>query len=259
MKNSKRRKPQEKRQNTRPPAANHGQRNRLWLYGSHTVTAALANPDRKKYRLAVTSSDHGLPAEDLEIEIMERQNLERILPPGAVHQGTALLVSPLPETTLNQILARTDNNSVIVVLDQATDPQNIGAVLRSAAAFGADAVVVPDRHTPDATGALAKAASGALDRVPFIRITNLARTLKELKAADYWCAGLAADGDQTLAEAKLTGRTALVLGAEGTGLRRLTRNSCDFLIRIPIQGNVDSLNLSAATAISLYELKRASV
>ena len=259
MKNSKRHRPQEKRQKLRGHGTPQHQRDRLWLYGSHTVAAALVNPDRKKYRLAVTSSDHGLPADDLEIEIVERQDLERILPPGAVHQGTALLVSPLPKTDLNQILARTSNNSVIVVLDQATDPQNIGAVLRSAAAFGADAVIVPDRYTPDATSSLAKAASGALDRVPFIRVTNLARTLKKLKAADYWCAGLAADGDQTLVEANLTGRTVLVLGAEGIGLRRLTRDACDFLVRIPIQGNVDSLNLSAATAISLYEFKRGSV
>lgn len=259
MKNSKRRKPQEKWQNSRTPGPPQSQRDRLWLYGAHTVTAALTNPDRKKHRLAVTSADHGLPAADLDIEHIERHDLEKLLPPGAVHQGAALLVSPLPETDISQVLAATDINSVIVVLDQATDPQNIGAVLRSAAAFSADAVIVPDRHTPDATGALAKAASGALDRVPFIRVSNLARTLKELKAADYWCAGLAADGDQTLAEAKLTGRTVLVLGAEGSGLRRLTRASCDFLVRIPIQGDVDSLNLSAATAISLYELKRTSV
>ena len=259
MKNSKRRKPQEKRQNSRAPGPPQGQRDRLWLYGAHTVAAALANPDREKYRLAVTSAEQGLPTDNLKIEIMDRHDLEKLLPNGAVHQGVALLVSPLPETDLNQVLADTDKHSVIVVLDQATDPQNIGAVLRSAAAFGADAVIVPDRHTPGATGALAKAASGALDRVPFVRVANLARTLKELKAAEYWCAGLAADGDQTLAEAQLTGRTALVLGTEGTGLRRLTRDSCDFLIRIPIQGGVDSLNLSAATAISLYELKRASI
>ena len=219
----------------------------------------MANQRRKKYRLAVTSVDHGLHADGLELEIMERQELEKLLPLGAVHQGTALLVSPLPEMDLNQVLEDRENDSVIVVLDQATDPRNIGAVLRSAAAFGADAVIVPDRHTPDATGALAKAASGALDRVPFIRITNLARTIRELKSADYWCVGLAADGDQTLAEAKLNGRTALVLGAEGTGLRRLTRDSCDFLVRIPTQGYVDSLNLSAATAISLYELRRVAI
>ena len=259
MKNRKWVKPREKAQKSEPSSLPRGQRNRIWLYGAHTVRAALANQRRKKYRLAVTSVDHGLHADGLELEIMERQELEKLLPLGAVHQGTALLVSPLPEMDLNQVLEDRENDSVIVVLDQATDPRNIGAVLRSAAAFGADAVIVPDRHTPDATGALAKAASGALDRVPFIRITNLARTIRELKSADYWCVGLAADGDQTLAEAKLNGRTALVLGAEGTGLRRLTRDSCDFLVRIPTQGYVDSLNLSAATAISLYELRRVAI
>ena len=259
MKNSKRRKAQEKRQNLDNPGPLRDQKDRFWLYGAHPVAAALANPERDKYRLAVTSVDHGLSADGLEIEIMERHHLEKLLPLGAVHQGIALFVSPLPETDLNQVLAQSSTESKIVVLDQVTDPQNIGAVLRSAAAFGADAVIAPDRHTPYTTGALAKAASGALEWVPFIRVTNLARTLRELKAAGYWCAGLDADGNQTLSKAKLTGRTVLVIGAEGTGLRRLTRESCDFLVRIPIQSDVNSLNLSTATAISLYELTRNSI
>ena len=259
MKNSKGRKAQEKRQNLVNSVHLRDQQDRFWLYGTHAVAAALANPERDKYRLAATSVDHGLSADGLEIEIMERHDLEKLLPLGAVHQGMALLVSPLRETSLNQILAGSSDESKIVVLDQVTDPQNIGAVLRSAAAFGADAVIAPDRHTPYTTGALAKAASGALEWVPFIRVINLARTLKELKAAGYWCAGLAADGKQTLTEARLTGRTVLVIGAEGTGLRRLTRDSCDFLVRIPIQGYGNSLNLSAATAISLYELTRNSI
>ena len=259
MKNSKRRKVHEKRQNSNNSSPPRDQQDRFWLYGTHAVAAALANPKRGKYRLAVTSVDHGLSADGLEIEIMERHDLEKLLPLGAVHQGMALFVSPLPETDLNQVLAQSNADSKIVVLDQVTDPQNIGAVLRSAAAFGADAVIAPDRHTPYTTGALGKAASGALELVPFIRVINLARTLGELKAADYWCAGLAADGDQTLTEARLTGRTVLVIGAEGTGLRRLTRDCCDFLVRIPIRGGVNSLNLSAATAISLYELTRNSI
>ena len=258
MKNSKRRKAQEKRQHLNNTVPVRDQQDRFWLYGTHAVAAALANPERDKHRLAVTSVDHGLSTDGLEIEIMERHDLERLLPLGAVHQGMALFVSPLPKTDLNQVLAQSSTDSKIVVLDQVTDPQNIGAVLRSAAAFGADAVIAPDRHTPYATGALAKAASGALEWVPFIRVNNLARTLRELKAADFWCAGLAAEANQTLTQAKLTGRTVLVIGAEGTGLRRLTRDSCDFLVRIPIQGDVNSLNLSAATAISLYELKRNS-
>ena len=259
MKHTKGRKAQKKRQSLNNPASLRDQHDTFWLYGTHAVAAALTNPERAKYRLAVTSVDHGLSARGLEIEIMERHELEKFLPLGAVHQGLALLVSPLPETDLTQVLAHSSDDSKIVVLDQVTDPQNIGAVLRSAAAFGADAVIAPDRHTPQSSGALAKAASGALEWVPFIRVINLARTLKELKAADYWCAGLAADGDQTLNEARLTGRTVLVIGAEGTGLRRLTRDSCDFLVRIPIRGGVNSLNLSAATAISLYELTRNSI
>jgi len=258
MKNSKRRKSFDKRQKSAETSGHQTPRDRVWLYGNHAVESALANPRRKKFRFVVTSAHNSLHVEGLDTEVMERQELDRMLPPGAVHQGMALLVAPLPEPDVSEVIDNARENSIVVVLDQATDPQNIGAVLRSAAAFGADAVIVPDRHTPEATAVLAKAASGALDRVPFVRVTNLARTMKELKDAGYWCAGLVADGDQTLAEANLSGKTVLALGAEGTGLRRLTRENCDFLVRIPIDDEMDSLNLSAAAAISLYELKRTS-
>ncbi len=229
---------------------------KIWLYGNHAVEAALSNPLRKKYKLVVAKEFAGGQIEGMEAEVMDRQEMDRLLPPGAVHQGMALLASPLPEPDLAAICESAEENSILVVLDQANDPRNVGAVLRTAAAFGADAVIVPDRHTPQATAVLAKAASGALDRVPFVRVTNLARTMDQLKDAGYWFAGLTGDGDQTLAEAKLSGKTALVLGAEGAGLRRLTREKCDFLISIPIDPGQESLNLSAAAAISLYELRR---
>ncbi len=233
-----------------------GGHDKIWLYGNHAVEAALANPLRKKHKLVVAKEFGGDMIEGMEAEVMDRREMDRLLPPGAVHQGMALLASPLPEPDLAAICESAGESSILVVLDQANDPRNVGAVLRSAAAFGADAVIVPDRHTPEATAVLAKAASGALDRVPFVRVTNLARTMDQLKDAGYWFAGLTGDGDQTLAEAKLSSKTALVLGAEGAGLRRLTREKCDFLVRIPINPGQESLNLSAAAAISLYELRR---
>lgn len=238
-----------------------------WLYGLHAVLAALANPRRRCRRLVVAA-----PAgRDLEgrlddaaggsgvarpaPETLERREVERLLPGGAVHQGLALLADDLPRTSL-EAFCRQGGGSPAVVLDQATDPRNVGAVLRAAAAFGAGAVVVHARGSPQATGALAKAASGALEKVPLVRAANIVRAMEALKDAGYWCLGLDAGAAATIAEAGVSGRLALVLGSEGGGLRRLTRQTCDLVARIPTTDRMDSLNLSTAAAIALYQLAR---
>lgn len=192
-------------------------------------------------------------------QAVERDALEPALPPGAVHQGIALRVEPLPEEDLAELLAAWEGRSdvVVLVLDQVTDPHNVGAVLRSAAAFGAAAVVLQDRHGPPVTGTLAKTASGALDVVPLVRVVNLARALEELKAGGFWCTGLAEEGGVELAAVDLSGRCALVLGAEGGGLRRLTRETCDALARLPTVPPIGSLNVSAAAAVALYQARLA--
>ena len=188
-------------------------------------------------------------------ELVERNRLDATLPPDAIHQGAALLVDPLPSPSMEKLLA--DTTGPVLVLDQVTDPRNVGAILRSAAAFGAAALVVQDRHAPQETGTLARAASGALEVVPILREVNLSRALEQLKKAGLWVVGLEAAGPITLAQSGLTGRrVALVLGAEGEGLRRLTRETCDELVRLPIHPAMESLNVSAAAAVALYELAR---
>lgn len=232
-----------------------------WIYGTHAAGAALANPERKLRRLLATAEaakafeGRRLP---IPIEPAERAEIDRLLPPGSVHQGLAVLVEPLEPLAIEDVgrLAAERPAAVVILLDQVTDPHNVGAILRSAAAFGALAVVVPDRHAPEETGALAKAASGALERMPLVRVTNVVRALEDLKGAGFWIAGLAADGPKTLAEAKLSGKVAMALGAEGEGLRRLTREHCDYLVRLPMTGAVESLNVSNACAVALYELAR---
>ena len=233
----------------------------FWIYGTHAVLAALANPERRFRRLvATTEAAKGLAGLKLPVpaETVERAEIDRLLLPGSVHQGLAALVEPLAGLGIEDVarLGAERESCVVVVLDQVTDPHNVGAIMRSAAAFGALAVVVPDRHAPEETGALAKAASGALERMPLVRVTNVVRALDELKTAGFWAAGLAADAPKTLAEAKLTGRIAMVLGAEGEGMRRLTREHCDHLVRLPMTGDMESLNVSNAAAVALYELAR---
>lgn len=238
-----------------------------WLYGRHAVLAALANPARTFRRLAVTPETLAQNEGAIRLaraaggpsppapEILPRSEIDRLLADGATHQGIALLADPLPELAVEDICSRCADRpqARVVVLDQATDPRNVGAVMRAAAAFAAEAVIMQDRHAPPAGGALAKAASGALERVALVRTVNLARALGLLKNAGFWCVGLDARAEATLGETDLTGKIALVLGAEGEGLRRLTRDSCDFLAKIPMTGGWESLNLAAAAAIALYE------
>lgn len=245
-----------------------GPRGGNWLYGWHPVAAALANPRRACRRLIVSeaarpkiealmaSAGVGTPPP---IETVTRDQIEAHLPEGAVHQGVALLAEPLEPADLADTCREPSprGRDTVVVLDQPSDPHNVGAVLRSAAALGARAVVVPDRHAPEATPVLAKAASGALDRLPLVRVVNLARALADLQSWGYWTVGLEAAAGMPLWQAELPERVVLVIGAEGEGLRRLTRESCDFLVDIPVATGTDSLNLSNAAAIALYEVMRA--
>ncbi|MFL5333339.1 MAG: TrmH family RNA methyltransferase, partial [Geminicoccaceae bacterium] len=181
---------------------------------------------------------------------------DHLLGRDTTHQGLALLADPLPIPSLAQVL---DRPGPLIVLDQVTDPRNVGAILRSAAAFGAAAVIAQDRNAPDETGALAKAASGALETVPLLRAVNIARTLIALKAAGVWVVGLDAGAGKPLSGPALAERrAALVLGAEGTGLRRLTRDTCDEVAGLAMKESMESLNVSAATAVALYEVCRRS-
>ncbi len=182
--------------------------------------------------------------------------MDASLPRGAVHQGIAALVAPLPEADLAAILPAEPAPALVVVLAQVTDPHNVGAILRTACAFGVTAVVVQDRHAPPQSGALAKAASGALDLIPYIEVVNIARALDDLAERGFWRIALVGDGEQSLAEAIPAGDVALVLGSEGAGIRRLVREHCEASAFIPIGKTMESLNVSNAAAIALYELCR---
>ena len=242
-----------------------------WIYGRHAVSAALANPERRWRRLAAVlgheeearalvsgaraaRGDGGGP-----VWVLERHAMAALLPAGAVHQGLALEVEPLAGYDLDEVLRRgvpSAARSVIVVLDRVSDPHNLGAVLRSAAAFGALAVVSAEHGGAPVTGALAKSASGALERVPLVPVVNLARALDRLKAAGFWICGLDETAAQPLYALDLGRRVALVLGSEGSGMRRLVRERCDFLARLPTRPEQPSLNVSNAAAVALYELVR---
>jgi 23S rRNA (guanosine2251-2'-O)-methyltransferase len=225
--------------------------------------AALDNPARRIERLLVTrEAEAALPgasrAEAPRPEVRSGAEIAAVLPEGAVHQGFAALCQPLAPLALDQVLSRLAGRerACVLVLDQVTDPRNTGAILRSAAALGAAAVIVPERRSPTETAVMAKAASGALEAVDLVRVTNIARALEGLKAAEFWCIGLDAAAPTPLGKTDLTGRIALVLGSEGGGLRRLVAKTCDHLAALPMRGPMESLNVSAAAAIALYEAAR---
>lgn len=227
-----------------------------WLWGWHAVVAALENPARAPARRLLASSERARalierfpdgPAP----EVMESAAIAQALPAGAVHQGVALR-TPLIEPLALAELA-TPARGLLLMLDQVTDPQNVGAIFRGAAAFGARGVIVQDRHAPPLTGALAKAAAGAVDKIPHARETNLSRALERLAALGWRSVGLDGKAEGELADVLDGSPTVLVLGSEGEGLRRLIREHCDVLARIPMPGGLESLNVAAAAAVALYE------
>jgi len=230
----------------------------VWLYGRHAVLAALANPDRRVERILATKEFAERHAGELgsKVDLFSREELGQRLPAGAVHQGIAALVAPLEDPQLEDLLAKCGDHALVLALDQVTDPHNVGAILRSAAAFGVAGLVVTERHAPADTGVLAKAASGALEIVPLVRAVNLARTLDQLKEAGFWLYGLDEKGDAAIGDLDLAGRTCIVLGAEGEGLRRLTAEKCDRLVTIPTAARLAALNVSNAAAVAAYEWAR---
>ncbi|MGO9048342.1 MAG: 23S rRNA (guanosine(2251)-2'-O)-methyltransferase RlmB [Xanthobacteraceae bacterium] len=230
------------------------------LYGWHTVTAALANPARHIRKLLATENalrrlaDEGfrLPVEP---ELVRPDAIAARLSPDAVHQGLLAEADPLPSPALAELSAA----GIVLVLDQITDPHNVGAILRTAAAFAVGAVVTTARHSPEATGVLAKSASGALEWVPIVIVQNLARALTEMKQQGFLVVGLDSDGADDLAATALSSPLALVLGAEGKGLRQGTRATCDRLARLDLPGVIKSLNVSNAAALALYVASRAVI
>jgi len=228
------------------------QRPRLW--GRHAVAAALDNPNRKVLKAWATRDTAGFMQfpKDVPVTLADVADLGRLVPGDAPHQGVVIEVEPLEDVWLDELVTGASDRAVLLVLDQVTDPHNVGAILRSAAAFGAIGIVTQDRHSPPESGALAKAASGALETVPWVRTVNLARALEEIAAAGFWRIGLTGDAEMDLKDALGPGRVALVLGAEGPGLRPNTREHCDSLARLPITSAVESLNVSNAAAVALY-------
>jgi 23S rRNA (guanosine2251-2'-O)-methyltransferase len=229
------------------------------LYGWHTVTAALTNPARRIRRLLATENavrrlaDEGIDTQRLAIEVVRPQALDALLTPDAVHQGLYAEADPLPSPDLADLAS----GGIVLVLDQITDPHNVGAILRTAAAFTVAAVVTTARHSPEATGVLAKSASGALELVPVVSVQNLARALETLKERGFLIVGLDSAAAVDLSAVRLEAPLALVLGAEGKGLRQGTRAACQYLARLDLPGAIKSLNVSNAAALSLYIASRA--
>lgn len=235
------------------------------LYGTHAVAAAWCNPQRRLHHFYAT--ENALAGFEEALATAEQQGLKRpppqkrsadelarLLPDGAVHQGLVLEADPLPESDLSTLIPAS-GSCLFLLLDQVNDPQNIGAVLRSAAAFGCRALIMQDRHAPEISGLIAKIACGAVDYVPILHVTNLARSMEELKAHNIWCLGLSEHATQSLPQQQdLSDRLLLCLGAEGKGLRPNLLNHCDWVTKLPTQAPMESLNVSNAAAIALYEI-----
>lgn len=240
--------------------------NSIIFYGKHPVFAAIANPERQINKILCTEDN----AEELRvhclknkrnctIDVIDKKEIDKILPREAVHQGIAAYVKSLENDTIEDICALSEQqtNAHILILDQVTDPQNIGAIIRSCVAFNTLALIVQDKNTPTETGAMAKASAGMIEHLPVCRVTNLSRTIAQLKSAGFWTIGMDGYAQTTIDQLKKGGKTAIIMGSEGKGMRRLVEEACDITVRLPISEKVESLNVSTAAAIALYELSKA--
>ena len=241
-------------------------RGNLVLYGRHPVFAALSNPERRATKILCTEENapelrellSKLHKEQVTLQIVDRRDIDKILPREAVHQGYALFCQELEDFTVEEICMMADekNDCHILILDQVTDPQNIGAIIRSCVAFDTLALVMQDKNSPQETGAMAKASAGMIEHLPICRVTNLSRAINQFKEAGFWTLGMDGYAKTTIDQVNKSGKTAIIMGSEGKGMRRLVEESCDATVKLPISSKVESLNVSTAAAIALYEINR---
>ena len=235
--------------------------NELIIYGRHACISALKNPKRHIQKLLITEDNKKeIDALGLNIsyKITDKKDIEKLLPKDAVHQGFALYCSRLENTPLEDLIEKSSNLSKchILLLDLVTDPQNIGAIIRSCAAFNTLGLVMQDKNSPLESGAMVKASAGTIEHLPISRVTNLNRAIEKLKQNGFWIMGMDGYATTTIDKINKSGKTAIVMGSEGKGLRRLVEENCDSTVKLPINENVESLNVSTATAIALYELNK---
>jgi 23S rRNA (guanosine2251-2'-O)-methyltransferase len=228
------------------------------MYGTHAVLSALANPRRKIYKIYVTNKNASMA--ELKkfqhlVEIVDHKYLDRILGPDQPHQGLAASVHTVFGHDINEIFKQSKEQNSVAILDQISDPQNIGAIIRSAAAFGVRNIILPKDHCPAENASIAKAASGCLELVKVYKITNIAAALEQFKKHEYWIAGLSGKGNNSISDLKGIKKIAVIIGAEGKGMRKLTEEHCDFLVKITIAPDVESLNASNAASIIFYNLQ----
>lgn len=232
-------------------------KNQLILYGRHAVLSALKNPLRKKIKLLCTK-EVATEVQQFSPQITDKKEIEKLLPPDSVHQGFALICNPLPNTEIEEIISQAEQLSEchILILDQVTDPQNIGAIIRSAVAFNTLALIMQDKNAPQETGTMAKASAGLIEYLPIVRVTNLSRAIEKLKKAGFWTIGMDGYATTTVGELKKGGKNAIIMGSEGKGMRRLIEENCDITVRLPMNEKAESLNVSTAAAIMLYEINK---
>jgi len=236
-------------------------RDQLIIYGRHAVLSALKNPKRQIKKLLISAENREeieRTVSNVPYTIVDKKEFAKILPQDAVHQGFALYCNRLETYDIEDLIALSENKQRchILILDQVTDPQNIGAIIRSCAAFETLGLVVQDKNSPLESGAMDKASAGTIEFVPVARVTNLSRTIEKLKDAGFWIMGMDGYAETTIDKINKSGKIAIVMGSEGKGMRRLVQENCDSSVKLPISPNVESLNVSTAAAIALYELSK---